>query len=64
MAGHQFWDEGFSYDLVTHHGLAGHRQVTDAWLAELARGRGERLATMDGGLVSTHGDVADFIPLI
>ncbi|MDZ4287675.1 MAG: TA system VapC family ribonuclease toxin [Prosthecobacter sp.] len=62
MAGHEFWDDGCSYDGVSHQGLTGHRQVTDAWLAELARRRGGKLATMDKGLSTVHRDVADFVP--
>ena len=64
MAGHQFWDDGFSYDRVSPHGIHGHRQVTDGWPAELARQKGERLATMDSGFAATHHDVAEFLPLI
>lgn len=59
---HEFWDEGFSYDQVAHKGLTGHRQVTDAWLAKLARRKGGRLATMDAGLAALHPDVADLLP--
>ena len=64
MAGHQFWNEGFSYEQVMPIGLTGHRQVTDAWLAELARQRGGRLATMDSGMAGIHKNVADFLPVI
>ncbi len=63
VAGHHFWDDGFSYEGVAPEGLNGHRQVTDAWLAELARRRGERLATMDTAFAHVHRDVADFVPL-
>jgi len=62
MAGHQFWDAGFSYDEVQHGNVSGHRQVTDAWLAELARKRGSRLATLDSGLAALHVDVAELVP--
>lgn len=62
MSGHAFWDEGFSFEEVTHANLTGHRQVTDAWLAELARKRGGRMATLDAGLAATHLDVADLLP--
>ena len=37
-------------------------QVTDAYLAQLARGRGARLATFDQALAKLHDDVADFVP--
>lgn len=63
MEGHQFWDDGFSYARFTPVGLTGHRQVTDAWLAELVRQRGGRLATMDRGLAAIHGSVTDFVTL-
>jgi toxin-antitoxin system PIN domain toxin len=61
MQGHEFWRDGFSYDEVSHRGLTGHRQITDAWLSELARQRGGRLATLDDGLSAFHSDVADLI---
>lgn len=56
---HVFWDDGFSYDEVRFGPLQGPGQVTDAWLAELARRRGGRLATLDISLVTVHGDVAE-----
>lgn len=59
---HEFWPEALSYGDVRMAGIVGHRQVTDAYLAELARARGSRLATFDGGLASLHSDVADLIP--
>lgn len=62
MVGHEFWDEGFSYEEVNPKGVRGHRQVTDAWLAELARKRGGKLATLDAGLAQEHADVAEWIP--
>lgn len=39
-------------------GVIGHRQVTDAYLAGLARARKGSLATFDRGLVALHHDVA------
>ena len=42
---------------VPHGHLQGNAQVTDAWLAELARQRKGRLATLDSGLAALHGDV-------
>ena len=62
MNGHEFWNEGFSYEEVKPKGVCGHRQVTDAWLAELARKRGGKLATLDAGLAQVHADVAELIP--
>ncbi|MBL9143955.1 MAG: PIN domain-containing protein [Verrucomicrobiaceae bacterium] len=59
---HTFLDDGFSYAGVSTHLIQGHKQVTDAWLAELARRHGARLATLDTGLVATHADVGFLIP--
>lgn len=59
---HEFIDDGFSYDQVSTNKLQGHKQVTDAWLAQLARRHGTRLATLDGGLVVEHADVGFLIP--
>lgn len=58
---HIFWEDGFSYLLVSPDALQGHRQVTDAWLAELARRHGGRVATLDRGFVSAHPDAASLI---
>lgn len=55
---HEYWDDGFSYLDVPHRHLQGAKQVTDAWLAELARRRDGRLATFDTALADLHGDVA------
>lgn len=55
---HEFWHEGFNYVEVPHRNLQGSKQVTDAWLAELARRRKSKLVTLDKGLISLHRDVA------
>ena len=63
MANHEFWDEGFGYREEGRDALTGPAQVTDAWLAELVRRRGGKLATVDGGLVKTlHPGVAVLVP--
>lgn len=59
---HEWWDEVLSFLAVPHRHLQGSGQVTDAWLAELARRRGGRLATLDSGLAVLHADVAALIP--
>ncbi len=59
---HRFIDDGFTYAEVSSQKLQGHKQVTDAWLAQLARRHGSRLATLDAGLVSEHVDVGFLIP--
>lgn len=58
---HVFWDDAFSYLEIDPAGLIGHRQVTDAWLAQLARRRGGRIATLDTGFAQKHPDVATLI---
>ncbi len=62
QADHVFWEDGFSYLDVAHEGLTGHRQITDAWLAALARRHGARVATMDGGFAALYPDVVSLLP--
>ena len=59
---HRFIDDGFSYEYVSINGIQGHKQVTDALLAELARRQNIRLATLDARLVAAHVDVGFLIP--
>lgn len=58
---HVFWQGGFSYCEVAREKLTGGKQVTDAWLAELARREKGQLATMDAGLAMLHRDVAEWV---
>lgn len=60
---HEFWTDDLPYAEVIMNGVLGHRQVTDAYLAQLARSRGGRLATLDAGLAALHPDVAEAIPV-
>ena len=62
MSGHSFWSDDVAYSSVRLRGVIGHRQVTDAYLASLARQRGGRLVTLDAGLALLHDDVAELIP--
>ena len=55
---HRFWPDAVGFEAVNLRGLQGHRQVTDAYLAALARHHGGRLATFDAGLAAMHPDVA------
>ena len=55
---HQFWPDQVRYDEIDMRGVVGHRQVTDAYLAGLARHRGGQLATLDRALAVLHDDVA------
>jgi uncharacterized protein len=60
-ARHEFWPDFLPYTEVRTLGVIGHRQVTDAYLAQLARSRGARLATFDDALAKLHDDVADVV---
>jgi toxin-antitoxin system PIN domain toxin len=59
--GHEFWPDSVSFADVKIGGVVGHRQVTDAYLAQLARSRNGQLATLDSGLAHLHSDVAVLI---
>lgn len=61
---HEFWGDDVSYRAVPVTGVIGHRQVSDAYLAQLARTHGGRLATFDQGMAQLHSDVADLIPTV
>jgi uncharacterized protein len=61
---HKFWPDTISYSDVPMKGVLGHRQVTDSYLAQLARAQDGRLATFDHGLAKQHPDVADLLPTI
>jgi toxin-antitoxin system PIN domain toxin len=59
---HEFWPDAVSFSEVPLGGVLGHRQVTDSYLAQLARAQNGRLATFDHGLAKQHPDVADLLP--
>jgi uncharacterized protein len=59
---HEFWPDEVSYTDVPVQGIIGHRQVTDAYLAQLARARRARLATFDQAMAKLHDDVTDLVP--
>jgi predicted nucleic acid-binding protein len=44
----EFWPDDVDYTDVPIQGIIGHRQVTDAYLAQLARARGSRFAIREG----------------
>jgi uncharacterized protein len=58
---HEFWSDNISYRDVTMTGVIGHRQVSDAYLAQLTRAYKGRLATFDQGLAVLHPDIAELI---
>jgi toxin-antitoxin system PIN domain toxin len=62
MPDHIFWNDGFSYREVAFARLIGSKQVTDTWLAELARRHEAQLATLDIALVALHSDVGFLVP--
>ena len=51
---HEFWPDDASYLEMPTKGISGHRQVSDAYLALLARKHGALLATMDQGLAAVQ----------
>jgi uncharacterized protein len=55
---HRFWADHLPYEQVLLRGVQSHGQITDAYLAALARHHGGRLATFDKGLAALHADVA------
>lgn len=59
---HHQWLDDLSYVDVDLAHVLGHRQVTDAYLIQLVRARGGRLATLDRGLAQVASDVADLLP--
>ena len=59
---HEFWPDDLSYTDVQMAGVVGHRQVTDAYLAALARAHKGLLATFYNGLASLHADIAELVP--
>ncbi len=59
---HEFWPADFPFAAPMLRGVIGHRQVTDAYLAEMALRRGAKVATFDLGLAALHPDVAELVP--
>ena len=58
---HAFWPDTLDYLHVDMKGVLGHKQVTDAYLAALARDHGGRLATFDKGMAALHADVVELV---
>jgi uncharacterized protein len=59
---HEFWADDIPYPDVPTQGIVSHRQLTDAYLAQLARAHGSWLATFDQALATLHHDVTELIP--
>lgn len=49
------------YTAISWRGVLGQRQVTDAYLAALARDHGGRIATFDKGLAALYTDSAELL---
>jgi toxin-antitoxin system PIN domain toxin len=60
---HEFWPDELDYLQVGFDGVTGHRQVTDSYLAQLARHHTGRVATLDHGFAALHADVVDLVPI-
>lgn len=60
---HVFWPENFSYTEIPPTRLTHHRQITAAWLADLARRKGGKLATLDLELSTLWPDSTLLIPV-
>jgi predicted nucleic acid-binding protein len=58
---HEYWGDDLPYREVPNRQIQGHRQVTDAWLVELARRNGGKVATLDTGMVATYPNDAVLI---
>lgn len=54
---HAFWADEVSYFDVAHHRLQGGAQVSDAYLAALARHHGGQVVTFDKAFALRHPDV-------
>lgn len=61
---HIFWADNFSYQKVPSDRLTKHAQISDAWLAELARRKKSMAATLDNEFSILHGDAALLIPVV
>ena len=59
---HEFVADSLSYLDVDVSSVIGHQQVTDAYLAGLARDLDVKVVTFDAGLQQAHRDVAIAIP--
>ncbi len=59
---HVFLPDDLNFLDVPARGVRGHKQVTDAYLAALAKRHGVRLATFDRGLAILLDNVVELIP--
>jgi uncharacterized protein len=59
---HVFWTDEAPSDPASLGGVIGHRQVTDAYLVDLARRHGGLVATFDAGLHAAHPASTELVP--
>jgi uncharacterized protein len=69
LPGHQFWEDDLQVGGLSgfaSNALIGHRQVTDAYLIELAKRRKAKVATLDAGMADLLPELerARFVRLI
>ncbi len=60
QGGYEFWPDDISYRSANLARVAGHQQVTDAYLVASATASGGKLATFDAALAAIHPE-ATFI---
>ena len=60
---HTFWPDNFSYTEISHTRITGHKQITDAWLGELAKRKGGKLATLDEALSALWPESTTLVPV-
>jgi uncharacterized protein len=60
----EFWPDSISYSDIELSHVVGHRQVTEVYLASLARARNGMLATLDEGLARSLPDHTVLLPHI
>ena len=59
---HEFWSDDLSYRDADLGAVDVHAQVTDAYLAELARSRNARVATFDQRMALLHQGIVELVP--
>ena len=62
LPGYGFWADDFTYADADLSGIVGHRQVTDAYLAQLAARHGGVLATFDEALARAYPKAVTLVP--
>jgi predicted nucleic acid-binding protein len=58
---HKMWPDDQGYSSYLLRGVVGHRQVTDAYLAEIAASHQTTLGTMDTGLKTLRPSIVELI---